>query len=198
MRSSKKALRKEPDSHWLLTRAGRDALRAAGIPEGPVLAFAIARIVPDCPLTLWHLAGTLDALGYSTEALRLFTWLLRSKKTPDDDPCWESIEWADALKTDCIFRMGLCFKHLDKNHEAAFCFRKYIDLCLLGMEGSYPMEEARRHLRQESPESNREVAKHELRETGDWVVRIFGEDAVPISGPPVIDTRGLTLTLPPL
>jgi tetratricopeptide (TPR) repeat protein len=141
-------LTKQPDDHWLLTQLGvtyyeqgryRDALR-------PLLASL--EIVSDCPLTLWNLAGTLDALGKPKVALRIYVWLLRSKKTAEVDPCWESAAWADALKTDCVYRAGVCFEHLGRRESAANCFRQYINLVLAGMNGTYPVEDAARHVRE--------------------------------------------------
>ncbi len=67
----------EPDSHWLLTRLGltyyeqrryRQALRY----EGQAL-----RLAPRCPLVLWDYAGTLDMLGRTSEALRIYRRLIR-------------------------------------------------------------------------------------------------------------------------
>jgi hypothetical protein len=144
-------------------------------------------IVADCPLTLWHLANALDALGYHGGALQIYTWILRSKKTPADDPCWESVEWTEMLQTDCIFRIGLCFEHLGKSEEAAQSFRRYIDLRLLGMEGTYSINEATEHLQQTLPENNRETAEDELRKTGDWVGHILGDDALSSVAAPLLD-----------
>src|SRR5262249_34422721 len=104
------------------------------------------RIVPDCPLTLWNLAGTLDALGQPAQGLRIYTWLLRSKKTPEDDPCWESQEWSDALKTDCVYRLGVCFKHLGQKKKAEGCFHQYLNLISTGIEGTYSIEDVRREI----------------------------------------------------
>jgi tetratricopeptide (TPR) repeat protein len=186
-----KALKKEPDNHWLLTQLAETYYEQRLYKKALSLLLRSRSIVADCPLTLWHLANTLGALGYHSEALRIYTWILRSKKTPEDDPCWESVEWTDALKTDCVFRMGLCFKHLGKNEEAAHCFRKYIDLTLLGMGGTYSIDEARKYLLQQPPQNGRETAEQELQETGDWVLRIIGEEAVPSAAPPVLDDYNL-------
>lgn len=186
-----KALTKQPDSHWLLTQLAETCYEQREYKKALDLLLRSRDILADCPLTLWHLANTLDALGHSSGALRLYTWILRSKKTPEDDPCWESVAWTDALKTDCVFRMGLCFHHLQKHEEAAHCFRKYIDLRLLGMEGSYSIEEARGYLQRQPPMSNRETAEHALQETGDWALRVFGAEAVPSATPPVLDDDSL-------
>ncbi len=184
-----KALKKEPENHWLWTQLGETYYEQGEYKKALETLLKSRDILPDCPLTLWHLAGTLDVLGDHPGAIRLYTWLLRSKRTPEDDPCWESEEWTDTLKTDCIFRMGICFKHLKKNKQAAHCFRKYIDISLLGIEGSYPIEEARKHI-QELNEGERDAAAHELQEAADWLVRESGEE-VSLNAPPELDRKSL-------
>jgi tetratricopeptide (TPR) repeat protein len=185
-----KTLKREPRNHWLLTQLGETYYEQQDYKKALEVLLRSRGILPDCPLTLWHLAGTLDALRHHAEAIQLYTWLLRSTKTPEDDPCWESVEWTDALKTDCVFRMGLCFKHLDRNERAAYCFRKYIDVLSQGAEGSYPIEEARKYL-QESLPSEREAVEQELQEVAEWTRQEFGEDVMPSIKPPALDLQTL-------
>src|SRR5438067_6332455 len=80
-----KALTKEPRSHWLLTQLGETYYEQRQYKKALKLLLQSRQILPDCPLTLWHLANTLDALGYHLGAIHLYTWLLRTKKTPEDD-----------------------------------------------------------------------------------------------------------------
>jgi tetratricopeptide (TPR) repeat protein len=179
----------EPESHWLLTQLGETYYEQRQYKKALGLLLKSLDIVPDCPLTLWHLAGTLDALGYPAGALRLYTWLLESKRTAEDDPCWENTEWSDALKTDCVFRIGLCFRHLRRKDQAESCFRRYIDLLLAGAQGSYPIEEATRHIQELSP-AKRAAIEDELRKAADWVSHTSGE-AAPANGPPKLDRKRL-------
>ena len=183
-----KALKKEPDSHWLLTQLGETFYEQRQYKKALKVLLKSRDIVPDCPLTLWHLAGTLDALGFHAEALQFFTWLLKSQRTPQDDPCWESLEWTDALKTDCVFRMGVCFEHLKRNNLAEYCFRKYIGILSLGMDGSYSIEEARTRLR-ELQKSKRTAVEHELQEAAAWVLQTSGEQMD--SDPPKLEMKNL-------
>ncbi len=185
-----KTLKREPRSHWLLTQLGETHYEQREYKKALEVLLRAWEVLSDCPLTLWHLAGTLDALGDHSEAIRLYTWLLRSTKTPEDDSCWESAEWTDALKTDCVFRMGLCFKHLNRNQLAAHCFRKYIDIFSLGCEGSYTLEDARKLL-QESHQSNREAVEQEFQETANWALQTSGEAAMPATAPPELDRQSL-------
>jgi tetratricopeptide (TPR) repeat protein len=137
----------DPENHWLLTQLGVTYYEQRRYEEALLLFLTSLKIVGDCPLTLWNLAGTLDALGKSSEAIEIFRWLLESKKSAEDDPCWESKEWTDALKADCVYRLGVCFQHLGKKRTAEHCFRQYVDLLLLGIDGLYSIEDAMRQIR---------------------------------------------------
>jgi tetratricopeptide (TPR) repeat protein len=185
-----KALKKEPQSHWLLTQLGETYYEQREYKTALEILLRSRAILADCPLTLWHLANTLDALGYYDGAVRLYTWLLRSKKTAKDDPCWESAEWADALKTDCVYRLGLSFQHLGRDDLAAYCLRKYMVLQSVGSQGSYPIDDAKRHLK-ELHDSKREAVKQELQETADRVLETSGEQTSPTSEPPDLDSESL-------
>jgi tetratricopeptide (TPR) repeat protein len=141
------ALAKDPENHWLLTQLGVTLYEQRRYKRALQIFQRSRRILADCPLTLWNLAGALDALGKSAEAARIFTWLLQSKITPEEDPCWESTEWTQALKTDCLYRLGVCYQHLGKKQKAERSFREYVELLLLGIDGSYSLDDVMGRLR---------------------------------------------------
>ncbi|MBW3595674.1 MAG: tetratricopeptide repeat protein [Planctomycetes bacterium] len=141
------AREKTPKSHWVLTQLAVTYYEERRYAEALRLLLESRRLVPDCPLTLWNLAGTLDAIGKHRDAVRVYTWLLKSNRTAKNDPCWESTEWTDALKTDCVYRLGACFGRLGKRQIAEHCFRQYLNLLSLGIEGAYSAEDALRHVR---------------------------------------------------
>jgi len=184
-----KELKHEPDSHWLLTQLGETYYEQRQYQKALGLLLKSLEIVADCPLTLWHLAGTLDALGYHTGALRIFTWLLECKKTPSDDPCWESTAWTDALKTDCVYGIGICLQHLARKDKAEACFRRYVDLLLAGAAGSYPIGDALDRIRGLG-RGKPDAVESELRKTADWVLKTNGKPPEP-SGPPTLDRKKL-------
>ena len=177
-----KALAKDPDSHWLLTRLGETYYEQRHCKKALGVFLKSLDLVAGCPLTLWHLAGTLDALEYPAEALRLYTWLLESKRTAADDPCWESVAWTDALKTDCVFRIGVCFRNLNRQDEAAHCFRQYLDLLLAGATGSYTSEATLQQFREIGTPPPRAV-ENELRKAAKWMLQTSGEAAAPTEAP---------------
>jgi tetratricopeptide (TPR) repeat protein len=184
-----KELKREPDSHWLMTQLGATYYEQRQYKKALGLLLKSLDIVADCPLTLWHLAGTLGALGYHTGALRIFTWLLESQKTSSDDSCWESAAWTDALKTDCVYRIGICLQHLARNDKAEACFRRYVNLLLAGAAGSYPIDDAMRRIR-ELARGKPDAVGSELRKTADWVLKANGKPATP-SRPPTLDRKKL-------
>lgn len=180
------ALENEPESHWLHTQLGAAYYEQRKYKQALRALLRSRDILPDCPLTLWHLAGTLDALGFHDEAVRLYSWLLRSNKTPEDDPCWESVAWTDTLKTDCVYRLRLCFKHLKQKNPAEYCFRKYLHLLSLGMAGSYSGEDARKQLPRSS-RNNRTEIEDELKGLAGWL----GQTGEADLAPPELDTARL-------
>lgn len=138
---------KDPTNHWLITQIGVTFYEQREY-EAALQRFRESlTIVEDCPLTLWNLAGTLDALGYYTDSIRVYTWLLRSEKSAEDDPCWESGEWADSLKADCVYRLGVCFDHLGRKRKAEDCYRRYLDLLLTGIPSTYSAEDVTSKIR---------------------------------------------------
>jgi tetratricopeptide (TPR) repeat protein len=184
-----KALKAEPESHWLLTQLAETYYEERNYKKALEVLLRSREIVPDCPLTLWHLAGTLDALGYHGGAIHLYTWLLRSQKTADEDPCWESETWTDALKTDCVYCMGLAFKHAGQAEHADHCLHKYLGLLAMGSKGSYTAKEVRKHL-EELRGGKREAVSQEFTAAADCALEVSGESVSPTI-PPQLDKARL-------
>ena len=152
-----------PDDHWLLTQLGVTLYEQGRYEESLTPLLAALKLVSDCPLALWNLAGSLDALGKPDIAVGIYTWLLKSKKSSADDACWESETWTDSLKTDCVFRVGVCFQRMKREETATHCFRQYINLVLAGMSGTYSLDKAAGHIREMHEREPRQSEK-EVRE----------------------------------
>lgn len=140
-------LRDDPENHWLRTQLGVAHYEQGEYPQALRTLAGSAEIKPDCPLTLWNLAGTLSALGKPAKALKIYTWLLRSNRTAEDDPCWEDDRWADALRADCVFRAAGCCEQLGRPAAAEELYRRYLILLSWGSGGTYPAEQASRRIR---------------------------------------------------
>ncbi len=175
-KSIEQALIDDPNNHWLLTQLGVTFYEQRDYEKAVRKLLASFDILPTCPLTLWNLAGAVDAIGNSPKAIGIYTTLLRSKHTAADDPCWESQEWTDALKTDCVYRIGVCLKRLKKWKGAEDCFRNYIDLILAGMAGTYSVESAAEHIRAIAPHRKNRSTK-QVREAFRSTLQDLGDDA---------------------
>lgn len=140
--------KRDSQDHWVLTQLGVTYYEQRRYAKALQLFRTSREIVPDCPLTLWHLAGALDSLGKHTDAMKIYAWLWRSKTSAEQDPCWESETWAQALKTDCVYGLGVCLQHLAKKNEAERFFRLYLNLLLSGSDGMYSVEDVSRKIRE--------------------------------------------------
>jgi tetratricopeptide (TPR) repeat protein len=185
-----KELAKAPNDHWLLTQLAETYYEQRRYKKALELLLKSRAIGSDCPLTLWHLAGTLDALEYHTGAIRIFSWLLKSKRSAEDDPCWESKEWTDALKTDCVYRIGVCYQHLGRKDKAKPYFQRYIAILSAGALGSYPIEDAMRRIR-ELQSAKPEKVQDELRKAVNLVSKSSANGTRATKHPPRLDAKKL-------
>ena len=134
-------LKLDPTSHWVLTQIGVTYYEQRQYQTALRWFQKSRRILPCCPLTLWNVAGALDALGKHTAAIRIYTRLLKSEVSHQNDPCWESQEWTDRMKADCVYRLAVCFEQLGKKVKAEKCYRQYLNLLLAGVDGIYPAQD---------------------------------------------------------
>jgi tetratricopeptide (TPR) repeat protein len=165
-------LKQDPTNHWLLTQLGVTFYEQRRYREALKLFQESRAIVPDCPLTLWNLAGALDALGRHRAAIRILTWLLESKTSAEDDPCWESQEWTDALKADCVFSLGVAFERLGKKRKAEQCYRQFLDLLLSGIEATYSSEDVLRRIKGLHANGKNGVAGNALRKAVNATLQV--------------------------
>jgi len=164
----------DPSNHWVLTQLGVTLYEQKRYKQALELLLDSLKIVGDCPLTLWNLAGTLAALRKYDDAVGVYTWLLQSEKTPEDDPCWESRQWTDSLKADCVYRMGACFQNLGKKDQAGRWFREYLNLLAIGVDGLYSMEDVVQRIRSLQGSSRGRAPGGNAREMFDAAFRTLG------------------------
>jgi hypothetical protein len=161
-------------NHWLLTQEGVTYYEQRKYETALQFFQQSLQIVPDCPLTLWNLAGTLDTTGNHTSAAQLFAWLWTTNRTVADDPCWESNEWAQSLKTDCVYRLGVCFEHLSAKRAAASCYRHYLALISNGARGTYSSKKVKDRTRRLGVAIKNDTNESTLRRLVDSTLRSLG------------------------
>ena len=138
----------DSENHWLLTQIGVTLYEERRYEDALRLFKASSKIVPECPLTLWNVAGTLDAIKRPRNAMAIYTWLRRAENSSVDDPCWESKIGPTLSRPIAFIDTGVCFQRLGENEKAEHCYRQYINLLLSGIDGSCAVEEVKQRIQQ--------------------------------------------------
>ena len=137
----KEQLKKDPESHWLLTQLGVTYYEERRYAIALRYILKSLPLQPDCPLTLWNLAGCLDALGRHHEALHIFADLVQVVPNPKRESCWESKAWAASLQADCLYRIGICYSNLGNDENAREFYESYLQFLDRGIKGMYSRRE---------------------------------------------------------
>jgi tetratricopeptide (TPR) repeat protein len=83
---------------------------------------------PDCPLALWHYAGSLFMSGREDAALAIWTVLLdMDLEKVAYGECGEGMDWALQLLNDVHYRMGRYYQWKGRPELARASFEKYLE-----------------------------------------------------------------------
>ena len=141
------ALRKEPDSHWLITRLSLTYYEEREYERSLVLLQRAYKIAPSCPLVLWDLAGTFDMLERYQEAISVYRRLLRRGVTSVAfGDCGEGIAWARGLLADCWYRLARCQKMKGQRVQAVLSYQNHLQARGPGCRSIYPLRDVRHEL----------------------------------------------------
>jgi tetratricopeptide (TPR) repeat protein len=145
----RKELRKNSDSHWLITRLSLTYYEERDYARSLVFSKRAFKIAPWCPLVLWDLAGTYDMLGRYQEAIAFYRRLLRrGVEAVAFGDCGEGLAWARGLLADCWYRLARCQKKKGRTAEAVRYYGKHLALRGPGCRSIYPLRAVRRELAQ--------------------------------------------------
>lgn len=125
--AAKEGLSVFPNDHWLAAKMG-EALLEGREPERALSEYRRAeRLKPSCPLVLWGLAGTLDALGQREEAARLYRRLTNRGPTRiAHGECGEGLSWSRGLVADAYYRRGLIAESQGDPELSLNMYRRYL------------------------------------------------------------------------
>lgn len=141
-------LRRQPDSHWLLTRLGLTYYEQRRYAEALRYSKKALARAPNCPLVLWDYAGTLDQLGRHREALRVYARLVRrGVESLAEGECGEGLRWARGLVADALYRQGLAYAAIGQRRRARAALECHLALRGPGTRSIYPIREVRGELR---------------------------------------------------
>ncbi len=101
----------------------------------------------DCPLALWHYAGSLYMTGHEQAAFAIWTMLLEM----DLDliaygECGEGLDHAMRLVNDIHYRVGHYFQHRGQNEMASKSFEKYLHNRAHGVTSTYDDRPVKQYL----------------------------------------------------
>jgi len=121
----KRELKKNPNSHWLLTRIGTTYYQENKYKKALDYIEHAYEIDKYCPLVRWELAGVHEMLGHNTKAVILYKGIIKqgTKKVAHSN-CGEGIRWSRAIINDCRFCLGSIY-YDDENYSLA---QKYLTL----------------------------------------------------------------------
>lgn len=123
----KKALRKDSDDHWLLTRLASCYYEMRQFKKAFTFSERALLLCPRCPLVLWGHAGTLHMLGRIKGAISIYQYLRRlGVKRIAYGPCGEGEKWAASHLADCSFALADCHFALNRHQRAKIYLKDHV------------------------------------------------------------------------
>lgn len=123
----KLALSKEPDNHWLLVTLALTYYEQHNYKKSLMIEKQALKLAPKCPLVLWDYAGSLDMLGRTKDALKIYNGLVRrGPYSIAYGDCGEGIRRARSLVNDCFYKMAKCYEDIGQKSKALKPYEKYI------------------------------------------------------------------------
>lgn len=137
-----------PTDHWLWLHLGLTYYEQRAYEKSLKCAEYAVQREPDCPLALWHYAGSLYMNGNESAALAIWTTLLNM----DLDEIahgehGEGMPWALQLVNDVHFRMGRCHQWQGNDDLARASFEKHLHNRRHGVGSIYDEKVAEKCLR---------------------------------------------------
>lgn len=140
-----RALDAEPTSHWLLARLALTYYEQRRYGDSLAVAERARALAPHCPLVLWEVAGALDMLGRTTEAVHVYRRLIRrGVDSIAHGDCGEGLARARGLVADCWYRVAHCHKEAGRRSLSARAFEAHLRLRGPGCRSIYPIGDVKR------------------------------------------------------
>jgi predicted Zn-dependent protease len=143
------ALRKEPDSHWLLSRLGLTYCEERNYKKALFYDSQALRLAPSCPLVLWDYAGALDMLGRNKEAIAIYRKLVkRGEYKSAYGECGEGMAWARGVIADCLYRIAKCYEEQSRPKKALSYYEQHLKRRGPGSRSIYSIGEVKRQMKE--------------------------------------------------
>jgi tetratricopeptide (TPR) repeat protein len=143
------ALRKEPDSHWLLTRLGLTYYEERYYRKALFYDTQALELATNCPLVLWDYAGTLDMLGRNKEAIAIYRKLVkRGVDKIAHGECGEGMAWARGVVADCLYRIARCYEEQGQPKKALNYYEQHFKRRGPGCRSIYRIDEVKKEMKE--------------------------------------------------
>ena len=141
------ALRRERDSHRLLSRLGRTYYEERDYRRALHYSEKALSLAPRCPLVLCDYARCLDMLERPKEALSVYRRIVRRgvDRLAHGD-CGGGLAWARSLVADCHYRMAHCYRKIRQRKRAIREYEAHLAMRGPGCHSIYPIKMVRRDL----------------------------------------------------
>ena len=143
-----RARKKEPRSHWLLTRLSSAYLGEHRDLEALTASKRAFKRAPRCPLVLWDYANALDILKHHKQAIRIWKRLLTMRvERIAYDECGEGLRRARSLINDCRYRIGFSLAELGEFPTATHYIKEHLSHRSPGTPSIYSRAFVKRRLK---------------------------------------------------
>lgn len=148
----RKALKKEPESHWWLIHLALALVEQGKLKQALNALWKAHDIQPHCPLVQWYLGVVYYEYKQWASALHTFQHLHNrciKKLNSDDviDDCWESIKRTEEIDNDCRGRIGFCHLHLDHKKKAVWWLKQHLQNRKKGRFSIYDAKVVRQYIK---------------------------------------------------
>jgi tetratricopeptide (TPR) repeat protein len=141
----------QPMDHWLWMTLGLTYHEEQEYEKAVQCSKRAVQLAPNCPLALWHYAGSMDMAGDGSFALPIWMMLLRMEiEEVAYGEHGEGMDWALQLLNDVHYRMGRYYQRIGKNELAKESFQKHLHNRAHGVGSIYDLHKVEQDLAQVS------------------------------------------------
>ena len=136
-----------PTDHWLWLTLSLTYYEQKHYEKALQSSKRAVEFQPDCPLALWHYAGSLFMSGREDSALAIWTLLLdMDLEDVAYSECSEGMDWALQLVNDVHYRMGRYYEWKENPERARVSFEKYLHNRKHGVGSIYDQKQVEDYL----------------------------------------------------
>ncbi|HVS39785.1 MAG TPA: hypothetical protein VMS17_29780 [Gemmataceae bacterium] len=136
-----------PTDHWLWLTLSLTYYEQKHYEKALQCSKRAVEFQPDCPLALWHYAGSLYMSGREDSALAIWTILLdMDLEGVAYGECGEGMDWALQLINDVHYRVGRYYQWKENSDQARVSFEKYLHNRRHGVGSIYDVKKVEDYL----------------------------------------------------